>query len=345
MAMGYFNPYFIKRRAKKWWPYFGLFLLLVIGYQEGVLRSDSSSGSYTTVDESSRSTMKEIFALEREIKLLKSVLKKYSIPEAEYADTLLPIIYVITPTYSRPHQKAELTRLMSVFLHVPSLHWILVEDATHKSKLVMNFLESSGLSYTHLHQSTPPDWKLQDNDPSWRKPRGVLQRNAGIKWLRRKLRGDRDPRGVVYFADDDNTYSTELFKEMRDTKTVSVWPVGLVGGVMVERPLVSRTATPHVMGWMTGWRPDRTFATDMAGFAVNLALLLRRSDAEFSFTSSIGRMESDFLEKLVTLSQLEPKADLCTKVLVWHTRTERPNMKDEERLRKAGTPSDQGIEV
>ena len=43
---------------------------------------------------------------------------------------------------------------------------------------------------------------------------------------------------MVYFADDDNTYSTELFEEMRTTKKVSVWPVGLVGGLMVERPKV-----------------------------------------------------------------------------------------------------------
>ena len=43
---------------------------------------------------------------------------------------------------------------------------------------------------------------------------------------------------MVYFADDDNTYSTELFEEMRTTRKVSVWPVGLVGGLMVERPKV-----------------------------------------------------------------------------------------------------------
>ena len=33
--------------------------------------------------------------------------------------------------------------------------------------------------------------------------------------------------GVIYFADDDNTYSLDIFEEMRSTKTVSVWPVGI----------------------------------------------------------------------------------------------------------------------
>jgi len=44
----------------------------------------------------------------------------------------VPIIYVITPTYTRPVQKAELTRLQNTLKHVPSLHWILVEDADSK---------------------------------------------------------------------------------------------------------------------------------------------------------------------------------------------------------------------
>lgn len=49
---------------------------------------------------------------------------------------------------------------------------------------------------------------------------------------------------------------------MRSTQGVSVWPVGFVGGRAYERPLVSGG---KVVGWYTGWRPDRPFATDMAG--------------------------------------------------------------------------------
>ena len=43
--------------------------------------------------------------------------------------TNLPTIYVVTPTYARPVQKADLTRLANTLLHVPALHWIVVEDA------------------------------------------------------------------------------------------------------------------------------------------------------------------------------------------------------------------------
>jgi len=43
--------------------------------------------------------------------------------------TGLPVIYVITPTYARAVQKADLTRLANTLLLVPSLHWIVVEDS------------------------------------------------------------------------------------------------------------------------------------------------------------------------------------------------------------------------
>jgi len=40
------------------------------------------------------------------------------------------------------------------------------------------------------------------------KPRGVIQRNEALHWLRDQFRdesGLRKPNGVIYFADDDNT--------------------------------------------------------------------------------------------------------------------------------------------
>lgn len=56
--------------------------------------------------------------------------------------------------------------------------------------------------------------------------------------------------------------------QMRTTKKVSVWPVGLVGSVRFERPILDEHG--KVANWSTGWRPERPFAIDMAGFAINL---------------------------------------------------------------------------
>jgi len=138
----------------------------------------------------------------------------------------------------------EWIRISQTFLLVPNLHWIIVEDSENKTPLVGNLLAKSGLSYTHLHAATPKEWKLLLNvrtplnlltpnttrevlpskshsfftslfliqDPQWKKPRGVKQRNAALTWLR----SNADPRNpaVVFFADDDNTYSLELFEEV-----------------------------------------------------------------------------------------------------------------------------------
>ena len=118
----------------------------------------------------------------------------------------------------------------------------MIEDSEDKTPLVTNLLAQSGLSYTHLNAATPKEWKLLLSvskkielkkkeqfhslesgaicdtndllqDPQWKKPRGVKQRNAALQWLRTNA----DPRkpAVVFFADDDNTYSLELFEEVR----------------------------------------------------------------------------------------------------------------------------------
>lgn len=98
---------------------------------------------------------------------------------------------------------------------------------------------------------------------------------------------------------------------MRYTKKVSVWPVGLVGGLMVERPLVKNG---KVVGWNTVWKTNRPFPIDMAGFAVNLTLLLQHPEAGFSLSVPRGYQESKLLKDLVTVDELEPKANNCTKV-------------------------------
>ncbi|XP_071484611.1 galactosylgalactosylxylosylprotein 3-beta-glucuronosyltransferase 3-like [Diadema antillarum] len=253
-----------------------------------------------------------------------------------------PTIYAITPTYTRPVQKAELTRLGHTFSLVRNFHWIVVEDSEHKTRLVANFLANCGLSYTHLHVKTLDEYKLKENEPAWRKPRGVDQRNIAIDWIVENVR--EKEAGVVYFADDDNTYSLKLFDEMRTTQKVSVWPVGLVGGLRFERPIVDKQG--KVSSWYVVWEPDRPFAMDMAGFAINLRLFRQQPHARFDITSKRGYVETSLLTQLgITKNDLEPKADMCTKVLVWHTRTEKPKWKQEDKLIAMGKPSDPRIEV
>ncbi|KAA0704202.1 Galactosylgalactosylxylosylprotein 3-beta-glucuronosyltransferase 1 [Triplophysa tibetana] len=243
----------------------------------------------------------------------------------------LPTLHVITPTYSRPVQKAELTRLSNTLLHVPNLHWLVVEDSARRTALVSRLLENSGLNYTLLNVETPRNLKVRTNPKDSRIPRGTMQRNLALRWLRRNINPNSGHKGVVYFADDDNAYSLELFEEMRWTRKISVWPVAFVGGLRYESPKINSMG--KVSGWRTVFDPRRPFAIDMAGFSVNLQLILGKPQAYFKLRGvKGGYQESSLLQDLVTLSDLEPRAANCTKVtpvLVWHTRTERPVLVNE----------------
>lgn len=128
---------------------------------------------------------------------------------------ILPTIHLITPTYSRPVQKAELTRLANTLLHVPNLHWILVEDSQRRTTLVSHLLLETGLNYTHLNVETPRNYKIHGDTRDPRIPRGTIQRNLALRWLRETFSINTSQPGIVYFADDDNTYSLELFEEVR----------------------------------------------------------------------------------------------------------------------------------
>ncbi|ROL49585.1 Galactosylgalactosylxylosylprotein 3-beta-glucuronosyltransferase 2 [Anabarilius grahami] len=107
-------------------------------------------------------------------------------------------------------------------------------------------------------------------------------------------------------------YLQKTLERMRSTRRVSVWPVGLVGGRRYERPLVEKG---KVVGWYTGWKADRPFAIDMAGFAVNLQVILSNPRALFKRRGAKpGMQESDFLKQITKVEDLEPKARNCTQL-------------------------------
>ncbi|UXI17000.1 RNA-binding protein Nova-1 [Sarcoptes scabiei] len=238
-------------------------------------------------------------------------------------------IYFITPTYNRPVQEAELTRLSSTLLLMPNVHWILVEDASNRTGLINDLLDRVykrriyQFNYTHLYAETPIRFKTRLRDPNWLKPRGVWQRNEALRWIRENVPNNK--KGVVYFGDDDNTYDPRLSEELITTEKVSVFPVGLVGGLLVEKPLVQNN---KVFGFNSIWKTKRKYPIDMAGFAINLKLIHKFKNVFFSPYVPRGYQETHLLSQVIqSIEDLEPKADQCSKVLVWHTRTENPKIK------------------
>ncbi|XP_037935006.1 galactosylgalactosylxylosylprotein 3-beta-glucuronosyltransferase P isoform X2 [Teleopsis dalmanni] len=222
-----------------------------------------------------------------------------------------PPLYIITPTYRRPEQLAELTRLGYTLKHITNLLWLVIEDANQTSPLVQHTLNRIGVPYIYLIAPMPEKYKKNKKAL----PRGVSNRNRGLEWLRQNA-----TEGVFYFADDDNTYDISIFEEMRYTKKVSMWPVGLVTKFGVSSPII-RNGT--ISGYYDGWIGGRKYPVDMAGFAVSVKFLHERPTAQMPFKP--GYEEDGFLKSLspLNVTEIELLASNCTEILTWHTQTKK----------------------
>lgn len=225
-------------------------------------------------------------------------------------ETVEPL-YIITPTYRRPEQIPELTRMSHTLMLVKNVHWLVIEDATVATKQVTRLLERTGLKFDHLTAPMPEKYKQKKGA----KPRGVSNRNRGLQWIRANATS-----GVFYFADDDNTYDIALFDEIRKTKTISMFPVGLCTKFGLSSPILRNG---KFVGFYDGWIAGRKFPVDMAGFAVSVKFLLQRPNATMPFKA--GYEEDGFLKSLAPFEpkEIEFLADNCTRVLAWHTQTKK----------------------
>lgn len=219
-----------------------------------------------------------------------------------------PIIYFVTPTYPRREQTAEITRLGQTLMHIPYLHWIVADDTPLCNRFLNNLLAKFGIPYTHISSPMPEFYRNQKLTP-----RGVANRRAALAWIR----NNNKKTGVLYFGDDDNTFDLKLFSEIRSTRKVSMFPVGLIGDYAISTPVVRHG---KVDGFFDSWPAKRKWPVDMAGFAVNLEYMGRSPNATMPFKA--GYEEDEFLKSIgLKMQDIEPKANNCTEILVWHTQT------------------------
>ncbi|XP_039434794.1 galactosylgalactosylxylosylprotein 3-beta-glucuronosyltransferase P isoform X1 [Culex pipiens pallens] len=233
------------------------------------------------------------------------------IPARFPADTKqLPPLYIITPTYRRPEQLAEITRLGYTLKHVPNLFWLIVEDAESRTESVTRLLRQIDVPFVHLTAPMPAKYRKLKV-----KPRGVSNRNRGLQWIRANA-----TEGVLYFADDDNTYNLQIFEQMRHIRKVGMWPVGLISKYGVSSPIV---ANGTISGFYDGWIGGRKYPIDMAGFAVSVKFLLSRPKAEMPFKA--GYEEDGFLRSLdpLDMKEIDLLASNCTEILTWHTQSKK----------------------
>lgn len=231
----------------------------------------------------------------------------------------LPWIFAITPTYKRLTQVVDLTSLCQTLQLVRNLVWILIEDSYLRSDTVTDLLRRCQVRSVHL---------IARNITRWNSPagRGVAQRNAGLTWIRKHCHLFDNCNGSFYFMDDDNKYGLTLFEKIREVEFIGIWPVGYAGYLRFEGPVCIDN---HIVEWNTYFDPQRNFPLDMAGFAVNLKLLLEYPDALFGynphsrFKAEGGWQETRFLENFVSRRD-DPKVECLgshKEVFVWHIKT------------------------
>ncbi|KAF7817076.1 putative beta-1,4-xylosyltransferase IRX9H [Senna tora] len=233
-------------------------------------------------------------------------------------------LIVVTPTYNRALQSYFLNRLGHVLrLLPPPVLWIVVE-MNSASMETAEILRKTGVMYRHL---------VCAKNSTNAKDRGVHQRNTALEHIERH-RLD----GIVYFADDDNIYSLELFETLRDISRFGTWPVSMLAQsknkAILEGPVCNGS---QVSGWHTNEKIKRLrrFHVDMSGFGFNSTILwdpkrwkrptsnpIRQLD-----TVKEGFQETTFIEQLVEdESQMEGSPPGCSKIMNWHLHLDAHNM-------------------
>lgn len=232
------------------------------------------------------------------------------------------LLIVVTPTYNRAFQAFYLNRLAHTLrLVAPPVLWLVVEMPA-QSMETADLLRKTGVMYRHL---------VCDKNVTNIKDRGIHQRNTALAHIEQH-RLD----GIVYFADDDNMYTLELFEQLRDIRRFGTWPVGMLAHsknkAILEGPVCNES---QVIGWHTNEKSKklRRFHVDMSGFAFNSTILWdpqrwhRRTKEPIRQLDTVkeGFQETSFIEQVVEdESQMEGLPNDCSKVMVWHLHLEAP---------------------
>ena len=86
-----------------------------------------------------------------------------------------------------------------------------VEYIYFKSMLCVCTFKCTENNFCPTFAAPRPEHYINSLPDNVKRPRGVSNRNAAIRWIHEKA----DESGIIYFADDDNTYDLRLFEEVR----------------------------------------------------------------------------------------------------------------------------------
>ena len=116
-----------------------IFIIMTLGFMH-------SSSKWVTSN--SKSSKRNPFALNETWKVCQEHFFKSNSDEK--------VIFIVTPTYARPEQVAELTRLMQTLIHVKEVvHWIIAQDSNTCSQSVHNLVQRHFHEISHTVISAP----------------------------------------------------------------------------------------------------------------------------------------------------------------------------------------------
>lgn len=231
------------------------------------------------------------------------------------------LLIIVTPTYARPLQANYLHRMAHTLKLIPRpLLWIVVEMNSQSAETA-EILRGTGIVYRHLVCSTKNSTEITDKN--------VLLRNVALSHIETH-RLD----GIVYFADDDNIYSTALFDQMRKISRFGIWTVaklvGTDGKILLDGPICNSS---KVIGWhlddMT--KRFRRFHAEISGFAFNSTIIWDPKRWHRPTIEPIRQLEtvkqdfrtSTLIEQLVEdESQMECFSMDSPGIMVWHHTTD-----------------------
>ncbi|EES00572.1 probable glucuronosyltransferase Os10g0205300 [Sorghum bicolor] len=220
-------------------------------------------------------------------------------------------LIVVTPTRARPLQAYYLHRLAHTLRLVPQpLLWLVV-DRGAATRETAALLRGCGLMYRHLPSShrgdAPDDARRRGATHEHPAERGLQrrQRNAALDHIEHHR-----IHGLVYFADEDNVYSLDLFHQLRGIRSFGTWPVAMLGvgksKTLLEGPVCDSS---QVVGWHTNERDkrQRRFHVNTSGFAFNSSMLWdadKRAHQAWNYirlldTVRDGFQATTFVEQLV----------------------------------------------
>ncbi|CAN4119232.1 unnamed protein product [Withania somnifera] len=229
------------------------------------------------------------------------------------------LLIIVTPTEAHSFQAYYLNHLAHTLKLVPPpLLWIIVEMDSQSIE-TDSILRRTGVTYRHLvckRNSTD----VKDNS--------VHLRNTALIHIETH-RLD----GIVYFADDSNMYSLDVFEQMRQISRFGAWVVARLAEnnrkVILQGPICNGS---QVIGWHTDGMEKRfqRFYAEISGFAFNSTVLWDPKRWNRQTLEPIRQLDivkggfqvSTFIEQVVEdESQMEGFPMHCSRIMVWQFNT------------------------